>query len=89
MVTSVPYVVEKKVVGTAFGISGSAMALAQCITPLGYMVVMENSSSLIKEYENVNLFGVGVAFITILFTLWMKHDNFQCLDFKLEDKKLY
>jgi hypothetical protein len=48
MVTSVPYVVPKKMVGTAFGASGSAMALAQCLTPLGYMAVMESSPGLIK-----------------------------------------
>jgi hypothetical protein len=35
-------------VGTAFGASGSAMALAQCATPLCYMVVMESSPNLIK-----------------------------------------
>lgn len=83
MLTAVVYVVEKKAVGTAFGVVGCAIGLSECVMPFVNVAVIDNDDDLAKSYKNLTLLYVFIAFTPFLFALFILFADFHQMDERL------
>lgn len=84
--TCIPFSVDDKVVGTAWGFSGMAIGLASCTVPLLYAgIVSLDEKNLPEGYLSLTLVGVIVSFLPVIHSLYMYFGPFGLLDIKYKD----
>lgn len=69
--TSVPFLINSSVLGTAWGCAGSAIGFSQCLIPLVFISVINSHTNLAEAYRNLNFLGIILSIIPVLFALWI------------------
>lgn len=87
ILVAVPYVVEPKTVGTAFGVIGSVVGLSQCIMPWINIAIIDSNDDLSISYKSLNFAFIIFSFIAFALALYIKCGPFEKIDTKLEDKE--
>jgi len=85
IIASIPYVVERTSVGTAFGVIGCFVGLSQCTTPFMNIAIIDSDSDLSVSYKTLNLVYILIAFIAFCFAVYINWGPFQALDRRFED----
>ena len=84
--TCVPFAVEDRVVGTAWGISGTCVGLASCLMPLLYSIVVSISEDdLPNGYQNLTLTAAVIAWLPLILSVYMYFGPLGSLDRKYSE----
>lgn len=79
--TSISFVVEANLLGTAWGTVGSSIGLSQCLIPLIFIPIINSDPDISISYQNLNKFGILLAAIPVGFSIWINYwDNYKVLD---------
>jgi len=77
---SIPYVVNKKTIGTAYGVLGCVIGFSQSITPFANIAIIDSDPDLAISYKALNLAYAIFAVLTVCLALFMKKKSFDGLD---------
>lgn len=84
--TCIPFGVEERVVGTAWGIAGMAIGAPSCITPLIYSwIVSLDEDNLAQGYLNLTMASIILTFCTLIHSMHMYFGPFGLLDLKFKE----
>lgn len=72
--------VDKKTIGTAYGVLGCMIGLSQSATPFLNIAIIDSDPDLSVSYRTLNLVYVIIAFLTFLLAVFMKRSSFDGLD---------
>lgn len=82
---AIPYVVEKKTIGTAYGVLGCAVGFSQCLMPFVNIAIIDSDPDLSISYTTLNLFYIGFATISLSLAVYIKCGAFESVDQKFSD----
>lgn len=84
---SVIYFLNKKYLGTAYGVIGASIGLAQCVGPLINAVWIDSTNILSESYKNLYLYYVVISMAPILLSVWIFfRPEFDKMDRPTDDK---
>lgn len=84
----IPFLVSSDVLGTAWGIAGSAIGLSQCLIPILFIAVIGSRSNLSSAYSDLCGVGVILAIIPLGFAMWINYFDYDILDMKYSESDL-
>lgn len=83
---AVSFFIPEDVVGTAWGVAGSAVGFSQCLIPLLVMAVLGSSTDLPRMYSHLSALGFGLSIIPLGFAMWINYfDDYDILDVRYAD----
>lgn len=85
ILAAVPYVVDKRSVGTAFGVIGSMVGLSQISTPFMNIAIINSDDDLAVSYNRLNFAYIFLALVAYITAIYIQCGPFSKLDQKFED----
>ena len=86
LTSSIPYLVNKDCLGTAWGICGSAGAIAQSVVPLINSGIMDSNSFIDQSYTRLTYFTMLASLIPVVLSIYIKFSSkFDILDMRYCD----
>lgn len=82
---ALPYVVEKKSIGTAYGVLGCAVGFSQSVMPFVNTAIIDSDPDLSVSYTTLNLFYIGFASISLGLAIYIKCGSFESVDQKFSE----
>lgn len=79
---AIPYVVDKKTIGTAFGVLGCAVGLSQSVIPFVNIAIIDTDDDLSKSYKTLNLAYICFASASFCTAIITKCGPFEQIDQK-------
>ena len=79
--------VDKKTIGTAYGVLGCVIGLSQSTMPFVNIAIIDSDDDLAVSYRRLNLAYVFIAFTTVCLAVFMKRKTFEQLDTTFEKIK--
>ena len=87
LTSSIPYLVNKDNLGTAWGICGSAGAIAQSVVPLINTFIMDSNSFIDQSYTKLTYFTMLASIVPLVFSAYIKlSSKFDVLDLRYCDE---
>lgn len=74
--TSISFLVDSSILGTAWGVAGSMIGFSQCLVPLLFITIIGGQTQLSEAYKNLSGMGVILAIIPLLFAMWVNYYDF-------------
>lgn len=79
---AIPYVVEKRSIGTAYGVLGCVVGLSQSVMPFVNIAIIDSDADLRVSYTTLNLAYIGLASISMGLAIFIKLGKFEKVDQK-------
>jgi MFS family permease len=87
LMAAIPYVVEEKAMGTAYGVLGCVIGLSQIFMPFVNTLIIDSDPDLAVSYKTLNLTYTIMAALVLTLALVMKHPAFDSLDITFKQTK--
>jgi hypothetical protein len=72
ILAAVPYVVEKRSVGTAFGVIGSIVGLSQISTPFMNIAIINSNDDFAISYKRLTFVYIFIALIAYITAIYIQ-----------------
>lgn len=79
---SISFLVDEGVLGTAWGVAGSAIGFSQCLVPLLFILIIGDRGDLGVAYKDLSGVGIMLATVSLGFAMWVNYYDYEILDIK-------